>query len=62
MTRDASMEEVEETMRLREHLRRRRRRCVYRPKESMTMMVASAEEDCPEDSETATESSAEDEK
>ena len=56
------MEEVEETMRLREHLRRRRRRCVYRPKESMTMMVASAEEDCPEDSETATESSAEDEK
>ena len=49
-TTEESTEEAEETMRLREHLGWRRRRCV----ELITAALASEEEDGPEDSATLT--------
>ena len=46
-TTEALAEEAEEMTRLIERLRRRRRRCFYRPRELTRMTVASAEEDGP---------------
>ena len=58
-TTEALAEEAEETMRPRECLKRKRRWCVYKPRELTTMSAASSEEDEPEDSATTTEPSAE---
>ena len=54
-TTEALAEEAEETIRLIECLRRRRRRCVYGPRELKTTMVVSVEEDRTEESATTTE-------
>ena len=54
MTKE-SMEEAEETTRLRERLGWRRRRCVYRKRELITAALAPEEEDGPEDSAMTTE-------
>ena len=51
-TTEALAEDAEETTRLRERLRQRRRRCVYGPRELTTTTAVSAEEDGPEDSAT----------
>ena len=60
MTTEALAEEAEETTRLIESLQPRRRWCVYGPRELTTTMVASAEEDWPEDSVMKKEALAED--
>ena len=60
-TTEASVEEAEDTTRLRERLRWRRQWCVYGPRELTTTTEASAEENGPKDSVTTTETSEGDE-
>ena len=52
---EMSAEEAEETTCLSECLQRRRRRCIYGPRELTTTMVASAEEYGTKESATTTE-------
>ena len=59
-TAKASAKEAEDTTRLSECLRWRRRRCIYRLRELKTTTVVSVDEDGPYDSATTTEGSAED--
>ena len=58
---EASVEEAEETTRPSERLQRRRRRCVYGPRELTTTTAASEKEDGPKESETTVEVSSDDE-